>query len=69
MSVAPSIVGYLIYSYALRHLSASRVASATYVQPVLATLMAVLFLGEQPGLRYACGAAVVLVGVWLVQWR
>ncbi len=69
MSVAPSIIGYLIYSQALRYLPASRVASVTYLQPVLATLLAVALLGEHPGLPYACGAAVILSGVWLVQKR
>lgn len=67
MSFAPSIVAYLIYSQALRYLPASRVASVTYLQPVLATLLAVAFLGERPGLGWAVGAAVILVGVWLVQ--
>jgi drug/metabolite transporter (DMT)-like permease len=67
MSIAPSIVGYLIYSHALRYLSASRVSSVTYLQPVLATLLAVAILGERPGLVYVCGAAVILGGVWLVQ--
>jgi drug/metabolite transporter (DMT)-like permease len=69
MSFAPSIIGYLIYSEALRHLPASRVASVTYLQPVLATLLAVTFLGERPGVPYACGALVILGGVWLVQRR
>ncbi len=67
MSVAPSVVAYLIYSQALRYLPAWRVASVTYLQPVLATLLAVALLGERPGLPYACGAAVILAGVWLVQ--
>ncbi|HET6437557.1 MAG TPA: DMT family transporter, partial [Anaeromyxobacter sp.] len=67
MSVAPSIVGYLIYAHALRYLPASRVASVTYLQPVLATLLAVALLGERPGVTYALGAAVILAGVWLVQ--
>lgn len=67
MSFAPSIVGYLIYSHALRYLPASRVASVTYLQPVLATLLAMAVLGERPGLVYACGAGVILGGVWMVQ--
>jgi drug/metabolite transporter (DMT)-like permease len=69
MSVAPSIVGYLIYSYALRWMSASRVSSVSYLQPVGATVLGVVFLGEQPGLAYAAGAAVVLAGVWLASRR
>jgi len=67
MAVAPSIVGYLIYAHALRYLPSSRVASVTYLQPVLATLLAVALLGERPGLGYAFGALVILGGVWLVQ--
>jgi O-acetylserine/cysteine efflux transporter len=67
MSFAPSVIGYLIYAHALRYLPASRVASVTYLQPVLATLLAVAILGERPGIVYACGAAVILGGVWLVQ--
>jgi drug/metabolite transporter (DMT)-like permease len=69
MSVAPSIVGYLIYSYALRWLPASRVSSVSYLQPVGATLLGIAFLGEAPGLAYFGGAAVVLAGVWLAQKR
>jgi O-acetylserine/cysteine efflux transporter len=69
MSIAPSIVGYLIYSYALRWLPASRVASVTYLQPILATILAVVFLGERPGLAFLSGALVILFGVWLVQRR
>ncbi len=67
MSIAPSVVGYLIYSHALRYLPASRVASVTYLQPILATLLAIALLGERPGVVYALGAAVILGGVWLVQ--
>ena len=69
MSVAPSIIGYLIYSYALRWLPASRVSSASYLQPVGASILGVAFLGEQPGLAYAVGAAVVLLGLWAAQRR
>lgn len=65
MSIFPSVVGYLIYSYALRYLPASRVASVSYIQPFTATLMAVLILHEQPGVGFVGGALLVLAGVWL----
>jgi drug/metabolite transporter (DMT)-like permease len=64
MAVFPSIAGYLMYTYALRYLPASRVSSVSYLQPVVATLLAVLFLGEQPGIAFAGGAALVMSGVW-----
>jgi drug/metabolite transporter (DMT)-like permease len=69
MAGASAIVGYLIYSHALRWLPASRVASVTYLQPVLATLLAVAFLGERPGLAFLTGAVIILGGVILVQRR
>lgn len=69
MGFFPSIVGYLIYAYALRHLPASRVSSVSYLQPVLATLLAVVFLHEQPGVAFAGGASLVLGGVWMTQTR
>lgn len=69
MALFPSIAGYLIYAYALRYLPASRVSSVTYLQPVLATLLAVLFLREQPGPAFAGGAALVLGGVYVAERR
>ena len=67
MSIFPSIVGYLIYVYALRRLPASRVASVSYLQPIFATLLAMAVLGEHPGNVFLAGAALVLSGVWIAQ--
>jgi drug/metabolite transporter (DMT)-like permease len=67
MSLFPSIVGYLIYVYALRRLPASRVASVSYLQPIFATLLAMAVLGEHPGNAFLAGAALVLSGVWIAQ--
>jgi len=69
MGFFPSIVGYFIYIYALRRLPASRVASVSYLQPICATLLAMVFLAEQPGKSFCGGAALVLAGVWLAQSR
>ena len=69
MGLFPSIVGYFIYAYALRRLPASRVASVSYFQPVCATLLAVLFLHEQPGKEFVFGAVLILAGVWITQTR
>jgi drug/metabolite transporter (DMT)-like permease len=69
MSIFPSIIGYIIYAYALRYLPASRVSSVSYLQPIGATLLAVLLLHEAPGIAFAAGAALVLGGVWVAQMR
>ncbi len=61
----PTVGAYALVQTALRRAEATLVAAYIYLQPVFATLGAILLLGETPGLRlYLCGA-VVLAGVWL----
>lgn len=67
MAVASSVAGYLIYAYALRHLPASRVSVVLYLQPLMASLIAVLMLGERPGIGFLPAAALVLTGVYVVE--
>jgi drug/metabolite transporter (DMT)-like permease len=67
MAVCSSVVGYLIYAHALRRLPASRVSMVLYLQPLLATLFAVLMLGERPGAGFLPAAALVLTGVYIVE--
>ena len=53
MALFPSVVGYLIYYYALRASPASRVSAFSYLQPLLATVMAAFLLGEHAAARLA----------------
>ena len=69
MALFPSIAGYLIYSYALRYMPASRVSSVSYLQPVLATLFAIVFLRELPAVSFTVAIALVLGGVYFTQHR
>jgi drug/metabolite transporter (DMT)-like permease len=45
--LGPTVAAYLLQAWALRHADSSVVASYTYVQPVLATLLGAVFFGEQ----------------------
>ena len=67
MAVFPSLVCYLIYYYALTHIAASRVASLSYLQPVVATALAVALLGEHITLPLVLGGAVIFGGVYLTE--
>jgi drug/metabolite transporter (DMT)-like permease len=67
MAIFPSLVCYLIYYYALRRTSASRVASLAYLQPVIATALAVALLGEHVTLPLVLGGAVIFTGVYLTE--
>ena len=67
MALFPSVVCYLIYYYALKHVSASRLAAFSYLQPALATLMAAFALGERITLPVLAGGVLVFTGVYLAE--
>ena len=67
MALFPSVICYLIYYYALTYIPASRVAAFNYLQPVLATLMAVIALGERVTWPLVAGGAVIFSGVYLTE--
>ncbi len=67
MALFSSAVAYLIYYWALRRISATRAATLSYLQPVLATLLGVLLLSEHLAPRLLVGGAVVLFGVYLAE--
>jgi drug/metabolite transporter (DMT)-like permease len=61
----PTIAAYLMQAWALRHADSSVVAAYTYVQPVLATLLGVIFLQETLRANVLIAAAMIFTGVWL----
>lgn len=67
MAVFSSIVAHVIYYWALSHLPASRVASFSYLQPLVATVLAIPALGETVTPPVMAGGALVLAGVWLTE--
>jgi drug/metabolite transporter (DMT)-like permease len=67
MAVFPSVICYSIYYYALTYVPASRVSAFSYMQPLLATLMAIPLLGEHPTKTLVMGGGLVLTGVFLAE--
>src|SRR5439155_1966139 len=67
MAVFPSAVCYIIYYYALSHIAPSRVSAFTYLQPLIATLLAVLFLDERVTAHLVAGGTVIFSGVYLAE--
>src|SRR5207249_11592734 len=47
IAVLSSVLAQLIFYYALRRMSASRLASLTYLQPIVTTVSSVLVLSEK----------------------
>ena len=61
-----SCVAFSAYFFLLRHWEASRVATSTYVNPVVAVVLGALILDEPVTRPMVAGAAIVLAGVALV---
>jgi len=69
MAVFPSVFGYLIYYWALGHVPASRIAGVQYLQPLTATSLGWVLLGESVSLNLGLAGAVILAGVYLAERR
>lgn len=72
LGVAATGVAYLCFSHALRHIPAATGVTLALAEPVTAFLLAVLLVGERPGLTAAIGLLAVLGGLLLVmksEWR
>ena len=67
MALFPSVICYLIYYHALTHISASRVSAFIYLEPLIATLMGVAFLGERITGALVAGGTVIFTGVYLTE--
>lgn len=67
MAAFSSVAAYVLFYWALRHMTASRVTAVNYLQPVGAIVLAALFLGEKATGYLLAGAALVLLGVWLAE--
>ncbi len=62
-----SVICYAIYNYSLRHIAASRVAATQYLQPFLATLLAVVILGERITAPVVAAGGIIIAGVYVAE--
>lgn len=67
MAAFPSVLAYVLYSHVLTFIPASRVSAFSYLQPVVATVLAVPLLDENPTASLIAGGALVLFGVFLTE--
>jgi drug/metabolite transporter (DMT)-like permease len=64
LAVVPQLLGHSMFNFALAHLSAVYVSVAALGEPVGATVLALVLLGEVPGPVQVIGAALVLAGIY-----
>lgn len=68
LGVMGSVVGFVLFYYALKHVSAGGMALLTLVTPVLALAMGHLLNGEVLATQTLYGAGIILTGLALHQW-
>jgi len=68
LSVVGSVVGFSLYFFVLRHVTASAVALVPLISPVLALILGSVVNHEQLGPTVWIGAALVLSGLAMHQW-
>jgi len=68
MAAGPMLLGHTSFNWALEHVRAYVVSLVMLLEPVTATLLAILVLGpgERPSIVVGAGAASILAGVGVV---
>ena len=67
MAVFSSAVAYVLYFWLLKYLQASQLAAFTYLLPVVATILGIVWLGERGSLMQIVGGALALAGVYWIE--
>jgi drug/metabolite transporter (DMT)-like permease len=68
LGVPGGAVAFLLWTWALRHLTPTQVAVYVNLNPVVAALLGVWLLGERRSIAFIAGFAAVVAGVGLVNW-
>lgn len=65
MAVFPTVLAYLGWMVALKHVDAASAATTLFLQPLAGTGLAVLLLAERPSWGTLGGGLCIIAGVWL----
>ncbi len=63
LALIPQLIGHTSYNYAVKHLDPAVVATVILLEPIGASLLAMIFFTEIPPLPTLVGAFVLLIGV------
>lgn len=63
MAIFPMFMGYLLFGYGLKHVHASQATLITLLEPALATVMAVLIVGERFTFIGWFGAIIIMLSL------
>jgi drug/metabolite transporter (DMT)-like permease len=66
IGIAGGALAFYLWVYALERTTPTRVANTMTVNPIAASLLAAVLVGEPLGLNLVVGIAAVAIGIWLV---
>ena len=66
LAVGPMFVAYLLFGFGLRHLRSSVATTITLIEPLVATLLAVLVVGERLEVIGWLGLALIFIGIAVI---
>ena len=69
MALIPGILGHTLYNWSLKHVTATIVSVSLLGEPIGASILALLILGEMPGLFVLIGGPIVLAGILMASMR
>jgi drug/metabolite transporter (DMT)-like permease len=67
LGIAPTAIGFATWSFALRRMTAGRLASLAYLIPVVAIVLGWALLGETPPRLAVAGGALCVAGVYIAR--
>ena len=65
LAVVPTIIGHTVFNWAIKHVRPTAISLTFLAEPVVASLLALMFFGQRPPLATFIGGAFVLAGVYL----
>lgn len=65
IGLIPQVIGHSSYNWALKYIPASVISIALLGEPVGASIQAMLFIGEKPGINEIIGGALILLGIYV----
>ena len=65
IGIAGGALAFFLWVYALERTTPTRVANTMTVNPIAASLLAAVLVGEPLGLNLVAGIAAVGIGIWL----
>jgi drug/metabolite transporter (DMT)-like permease len=68
VALGVSIAAYVLWYWLLKRMEASRLAVFHNIQPIVASAVAFIFLGEPVTRSFVLGGAIVLIGVLVTEW-